>query len=385
MTGRVAIVGVGATPCRTITPDVSYKEMMFEAAQRAYSDCGLDPRKDVDSFVTCAEDFWEGTSIFDEYVPDQLGAVLKPTCTIASDGIYGVATAYMQIAAGAFEVVAVEAHSKASEVLDKAQIQAFALDPIYNRPIVPHPYLLAGLEMRAFLKATKNTAEQCSAVVEKNRGNALHNPWAARGSHVTRESVDSSEPLFEPLRQLDVAQHADSSVVLVLASGDRARRISDRPIWIRGVGWYTDDGSLETRDWRKATYAAMAAERAFEMAGINDPAASLDFAEIDDTFSYKELQHMEAAGLCAQGESGRLAEEGATTLGGELPVNPSGGSIGMGNLLEANGLMRIAQSAIQLRGEAGANQITSAQRCLALSWRGLPTTSGAAVVLERVE
>jgi len=77
-----AVVGVGYSGFNANTPDLSWKEIMFEAAVRAYEDAGIDPRKDVDSFVTCAEDFYEGFAIFDEFVPDQLGAVLKPTCTV---------------------------------------------------------------------------------------------------------------------------------------------------------------------------------------------------------------------------------------------------------------------------------------------------------------
>ena len=90
---QVAIVGVGYSGFRTITPDVSYKELIYEAAVKAYEDAGVDPRRDVDSFVSVAEDFNEGTSIFDEYVPDQLGAVLKPVHTISGEGIHGLIAA----------------------------------------------------------------------------------------------------------------------------------------------------------------------------------------------------------------------------------------------------------------------------------------------------
>ncbi|MCJ7667661.1 MAG: hypothetical protein MUP04_05170 [Anaerolineae bacterium] len=86
---QVAVVGVGYAGFRTITPDFSYKELIYEAAVKAYEDAGVDPRRDVDSFVSVAEDFNEGTSIFDEYVPDQLGGVLKPVHTISGEGIHG--------------------------------------------------------------------------------------------------------------------------------------------------------------------------------------------------------------------------------------------------------------------------------------------------------
>src|SRR4030067_606376 len=88
MNERVAIVGVGWAGFRSVTPDVSYKELMYAAAVRAYADAGVDPLRDIDSFVTVAEDFHEGTSIFDEYTPDQLGAVLKPMHTIGGGRLH---------------------------------------------------------------------------------------------------------------------------------------------------------------------------------------------------------------------------------------------------------------------------------------------------------
>src|SRR3989454_3246907 len=91
-----------------MTPGLSTRELMFEAASRAYEDAGIDPRKDVGSFVCCTEDFWEGISITDEYMPDQLGAVLRPLCTISSDGIIGLATACMHIMSGIADVAVVE-------------------------------------------------------------------------------------------------------------------------------------------------------------------------------------------------------------------------------------------------------------------------------------
>ena len=97
MNERVAIVGAGWAGFRPTTPDLSYKELMYEAAVRAYADAGVDPRRDVESFVTVAEDFHEGTSIFDEYVPDQIGGALKPVQTICGDGLHGLATGFMLI------------------------------------------------------------------------------------------------------------------------------------------------------------------------------------------------------------------------------------------------------------------------------------------------
>src|SRR5437867_11832769 len=113
MSLRIGVTGVGWSGFTPTTAGRSYKELMFEAAAAAYLDAGVDPRTDVDSFVCASEDLEEGTSIFDEYVPDQLGAVQRPVQTVASDGLFAAATAVMLIRSGVATGVAVEAHSKA--------------------------------------------------------------------------------------------------------------------------------------------------------------------------------------------------------------------------------------------------------------------------------
>jgi acetyl-CoA C-acetyltransferase len=385
MNERVAIVGVGWTGFQPLTPDRSYKELMYKAAVRAYTDAGVDPRRDIETFVTVAEDFHEGTSIFDEYVPDQLGAVLKPVQTITGDGLHGLATAYMLIRTGQFELVAVEGHSKASNLLTLSKVTAYAQDPVLNRPLGLNTHFVAGLEMNAFLHETGTTREQCAAVVVKNRRNALRNPSASFGANLSLEDVLAGPPLAWPLGEREVAPHADGAIVMVLASATRAVQLSSQPIWITGVGWCNGSASLESREWGRVPYMEKAASLAFRQAGIRQPGMEIDFAEIDDTYAYKELQHLEAAGLCPHGAAGELIEAGALEPDGELPVNVSGGSLGAGHLLDATGLARALEVVLQLRGEAGSHQLDGVTTGLALAWRGVPTTSAAVAVLERSE
>ena len=168
---------------------------------------------------------------------------------------------------------------------------------------------------------------------------------------------------------------------MVLASEERANYLTDHPIWIRGVGWCNGSPSLESRDWGKAIYIQKAAQMAYHQAGINQPLQVVDFAEIDDTYAYKELQSLEALGIFRPGEAGPLTEEGFTLPDGELPVNVSGGSLGQGHLLDATGLVRTTEAVLQLRGQAGKRQVEDDEVGIVQSWRGVPTTSGAVVVL----
>jgi acetyl-CoA C-acetyltransferase len=381
MNERVAIVGVGWSGFRPSTPEVSYKELMYEAAVRAYADAGVDPRRDVESFVTVAEDFHEGTSIFDEYVPDQLGAALKSMHTITGDGLHGLATAYMLIRTGMFDVVAVEGHSKASNLLTPEGVLAYAQDPVLNRPLRLNTHFVAGMEMHRYLYESGTEMDQCAGVVVKNRRNALKNPLASFPADLSVDEVLNGPPLAWPLSRRETSEHVDGAVVMVLASGKRAAALAEKPVWILGAGWCNGSASLESRDWSALPYLEKAARMAYRQAGIKDPWDEIDFAEVDDTYAYKELQSLEALGLCGFGEAGMLLEQGAFDPDGEFPVNVSGGSLGVGSLLDGTGLHRALEAVLQLRGEAGARQLEDASIGLVQSWRGVPTTSGAVAVL----
>jgi acetyl-CoA C-acetyltransferase len=381
MNREVAIVGVGWSGYRSITPDLSYKELMFEAATKAYAEVGIDPRNDVDGFVTTAEDMHEGTSIFDEYVPDQLGALQRPMHTITGDGLHGLAAAYMQIASGLMDVVVLEGHSKASNILTLSHITAFAMDPVFNRPLRAHPYFIAGMEMTRFMAETGTTLEECAYVAAKNKRNAMLNPLAAFPADIETAEVLLSAPVAEPLTRLQIAPHADGAIVMVLADGQTALTLTETPIWVRGLGWCNDSHTLESRPWGRAVYAELSAQMAYRTAGIRSPRTEIDFAEIDDAFAYKELQHLEALGLCDEGQAGAWSAAGGTELTGEFPVNSSGGCLGCGHLLDASGLARALEVVLQLRGEAGQRQLEDVETGLAFGWRSVPTTGGAAAIL----
>jgi acetyl-CoA C-acetyltransferase len=380
---RVAIIGLGFTAARPTSEHLSFKEMMFEAAQKAYADAAIDP-SEVESFVTCAEDLTEGISIFDEYTPDQLGAVQKPMHTVTADGLHGLADGVMQIRSGFARVVVVEAHSKASNIETPEWVLDYALDPVYNRPLGFNPHAVAGLEMNVFLQESGSTPEHCAYVVAKNRTNALKNVAAAYPIRLQPEDIEAAPYLSYPLRTAETAKSADGCVVIVLASESRTRDANRRPVWVRGVGFANDSPSLESREWIHAEHVRAAAAMAYRQAGIQNPAGEIDLLEVDDTYAYKELQHLAALGVYENGKrAGEALQRAETTANGKMPVNVSGGSLGLGHTHEASGLYRLAEIVMQLRGEAGARQVANANVGLAQSWRGVPSTSGAVVILGR--
>jgi acetyl-CoA C-acetyltransferase len=168
--------------------------------------------------------------------------------------------------------------------------------------------------------------------------------------------VSDPTPLFDPLTREQASEPVDGCVVLVLTNEDKAPADA---VWIDGAGWSQDAPSVESRDWDRAAAAERAARAAYERAGTGP--GDVDLAEVDDTYAYKQLQHLDALGL------GGLAPD---------RVNRSGGALGEGHLREANGLARALACVERLR--AGDARVGVAQ-----SWRGVPSTSSAVAVMRR--
>ena len=371
MTARVGIIGVGYEGFRPVIKDLSTRELMFQAASKAYADAGVDPRKDVGSFICCTEDLWEGWSIADEMVPDQVGGARRPVCTVPGDGVTGIGHAVMHIRAGVADVVAVEAHSKVADVLDKQAVENLALDPTFLRVPGANSDVLAGLEMSAFMKQSGTSRNDLSLLVASQKGAAIANPRASYGSRLSPSDVSGAEPIALPLRRYDKAEYAEAGVVAVLASERWIQKHGRDAVFVDGVAWRSSTPWYEGGTVGVASYARDAFASATKQAGLKGT-SSIDFFEVDDTYSYKLMQHLLSMGMTKAGIL-RLARTGR--------LNPSGGSLGVGYFIEATGLHRILECVLQLRGEAGRNQVRRAKRGAVLSWRGNPTATGAAAVL----
>lgn len=381
---RVAIVGVGWSGFSPEVSHMSFREVMFEAAVRAYEDAGgLNPRDQVDAFISCQEDFWEGISIADEFAPDPVGGAMKSVFTVAGDGLQGVAQGYMMIKSGLFDVVVVESHAKPSDVLTLGDVIEFATDPITIRPLkLPNPHAYAALEASAYMAKRGVEEGHLAILVEKAKSNALKSPRAPYGARISADDYLASPKVVDPLRELDIAPFVDAAVVVVLASEDLARKLTDTPVWIRGIGWATETGTFELHDLVFPLHAFKASEMAYRQARIDEPAKSVSFAEVDNRYSFKELQFVEALRLAKQGEAKDLLVEGSFHAGGKLPVNLSGGALGEGVPFEAHGLARLLFAVEVLRGEL---KVQASREGVAVvhGWRGIPTTTSVVAVLGR--
>ncbi|MFN3804879.1 MAG: thiolase domain-containing protein [Pyrobaculum sp.] len=374
---RVGVVGIGWFGFQ---PEVSYsfREMMFKAAQRAYQDAGgLDPRSEVDAFVSCQEDFWEGVAISDEFAPDPVGGAMKSVFTVAGDGLQCVGQAYMMIRSGLFDVVVVESHGKPSDIVTPNEIMNLATDPISIRPLeLKNVHALAALEARAYMEKFGVNEEHLDAVVEKAHKNGSKNPRAPYAS----PGVSRGDIYVDPLRERDIARFVDAAIVVVLASEAVAKKYNDTPVWILGGWWVTETSTFEFHDLAFPIHAREAADGAYIQAKITDPAKEVGFAEVDNRYSFKEVQHIEALRLAPRGTAAELLLDGAFCPGGRLPVNLSGGALAEGLPLEAHGLARLTYAVAVMRGDVKA-AVDRRERAVVHSWRGVPTTTSTVAVL----
>jgi acetyl-CoA C-acetyltransferase len=371
VSSRVCIVGVGQTRHRGPGGNLAYYEIAFEAARAALQDTGL-TRGDIDTVLASGWDVLDGRTISDMYLVPAAGGYLKDSAKVADDGILAFAYAYMRIASGAFDTALVMGHGHAEGPIEL--VSNVTMDPFFYRPLGMSATAALALQVSSYTARYGVSEGQAAAVAEKNRRQGVNNPYAHLRSVVTRDQVLASKMVAWPLREFDCPPVSVGAVALILCSEDRAKRIASTWATVEGIGWATSSYYIGATDlWRLGALAS-ATQQAYAMAGINDPLADLDVAEVHDVTSYHELMAYEAMGWAQEGSGSRLLEEGATSMEGRLPVNPSGGALST-NIGAGTGLLRVAEAALQVTGRADGRQV-KARTALAHGMSGLAGSIG---------
>jgi acetyl-CoA C-acetyltransferase len=353
VSSRVCIVGVGQTHHRGPGGSLAYYEIAFQAARAVLEDMGL-TRGDIDTVLASGWDVLDGRTISDMYIVPAAGGYLKDSAKVADDGILALAYAYMRIASGAFDTALVMGHGHVEGPTEL--VSNVALDPFFYRPLGMSATAALALQASSYAARYGVSEGQAAAVVEKNRRQGANNPYAHLRSAITRDEVLASRMVASPLRELDCQPQSVGAVALVLSSEDRAKRIASRWATVEGIGWATSSYYIGAADLWRLGGLANAAQQAYGMAGIDDPLAELDVAEVHDMTSYHELMAYEGMGWAPEGSGARLLEEGATSMEGRLPVNPSGGALST-NIGAGTGLTRVAEAALQVMGRADGRQV----------------------------
>ena len=378
MAERVGIISVAQTKYHPNRVDVNEEELAYEAIKQVLEETGL-TLSDMDSAVTCSQDFWDGRTISSMNIQHVVGAHLGHEDNISEDGINAVYAAMAQILSGHHDIVLVEAHTKESQG-DKSLIENAAFDAILMRQLGLDFSSAAALQARCYMYKYGITAEQCATVVVRNRGNAKNNPFAQEPMDISVDDVLGSKMLVSPIRLMDTKPISDGACAIIMATEAKAKKLAKKPVWILGASNCYETHYLGDRDLAYCDALVKAAKKAYSMAGIDNPLKQLDVAEISTEYSYQEPLWMEGLGFCDRGEGGKLVDSRVIRMGGKLPVNPSGGVL-PGNPNGVAGMARVAEAVLQLRGEAGDRQIKGSKVALAHGYTGICGQHQAVMIL----
>ena len=368
---RVAVVGISDPKSARRRDDATFFQLAYDAANKAVKDAGL-TKDDIKYcfFSTACENF-NRQPLIGCYISEVLGWTQKPLITFtnaggASGGL--LAAAYNFVASGEADFILCVGGDKISDA-DVPNLNGFQNLILYGNDSiweVPYGAALGQFAMfcQAYMSIYNITEKQAAKVSVKNHGNAMLNPNAQAPMKITVDDVLNSKIIAWPIKFLDCSLQSDIFAAVVLASEDKAKELTDNPIWIQGVGHANDVLKFGWREvmnpgltFGQSPVIRAAAREAYEMAGITDPLNQIDVAQVQDGFTWLELLTYEALGFCKDGEGGRLIDEGVTHIGGKLPVNPGGGCIGHGHAYGGIGMMDMAEVVKQLRGQAGDYQV----------------------------
>lgn len=340
----------------------------------------------IDSVVFgSAPDAFDGFHMKGEFIADGCGAWGKPymRCYVGGGtGVYAVAQGWLHVASGLFDTCLVVCEEKMSTCQPHAQGAFLTIfDHITEQPLKPNLLWIFALEQNRYMQTYGITLKEIARVSVKNKRNALGHPAAQVAEELTVDDVLKSEVMAWPVHRLMVSPTSDGAAAVVLAAEDVAKRVTNKPVWIEGVGWCLDTAYWTNRDLSYPRYVERAARMAYEMAGIREPRKEINIVEPYDPFAYKELHHLEGLQLAPKGQAPKMLVDGVFNRDGDLPATPSGGLLGVGNPIAAAGMMKICELFWQLRGEAGARQVPGKpKRGLAQAWGDLMQVGTVVVV-----
>jgi acetyl-CoA C-acetyltransferase len=356
---RVAIVGIGHSRFGKRT-DVTLGELAFESIHQAIDDAKIDKSQVQNVTVGSAGGWYEESLpavIVNEYAGFKGVGLMRVEAACAS-GSAAVRSAYLSIASGESDVAMAVGLEKMTEVdsLTSVELMGRAGSYVwefenYGMTFPAYYAMYAVAHMNRF----GTTQEDLARVAVKAHHYAAMNPLAQFQKEITLEKALSSQVVAWPLKLYDACPITDGSATVVLAGEEAARKITDTPIWIRGIGMSSDSANLSKRsDYVGLEATVDASRKAYSLAKITPQ--DVDVATCHDCFTIAEIMAYEDLGFCPKGEGAKFIREGQTQVGGKIPVNLDGGLKAKGHPVGASGVSMMVEISKQLRGEAGKRQ-----------------------------
>lgn len=355
---RVAVVGIGQTIHRSRRPDVNQVEMINEAVRAGLEDAHLTP-KDIDLNVVGNMELFEGVYQPDMWHIDGYGGYLQPGIRMTTGGTTGgmlCCSAINMVASGAYDVAMAVAFEKQREGHTTTGITNQA-DALWSRWFGVGAIGGYGSPRGGGMQAapTQNPyGDDPDMLGAKLRvqiaDNASGNPYAQLRQKLTVEDVMNSRILVWPGRLLHMCPQSDGAACVIFASEERAKQITDKPVWIKDhiTVHHPNPGESSQRT---------AAKMLYERNGITDPLKEISLLEMYDPSVWAQVDFMTQFLLLPPGEAVKMVLRGDTARDGAFPINPSGGVVAT-NAIGATAMLRMAEAALQVRGDAGEHQVT---------------------------
>ena len=343
------------------------REIFSEAAKEAFNRCPkLDPKNDIKAlFVGHMGEAYEHQGHMGAAVADWAGlsgvAATRTESACASSGAALRAGIYATMS-GLADVVLVGGVEKMThrEISEVTEYMAMASDFHFEQwHGITYPGLFA-MMATAHMHEYGTKEQQMALVAVKNHYHGSLNPKAHMQKEITLELAMSSRYVAWPLKLYDCSLITDGASCIVLTKPELASKYTDMPVHIIGSGQASDTIGLYQRTSLTSLNATkLAAKTAYEMADIKPQGVNL--AEVHDCFTFAELMAYEDLGFCPIGDGGKLIESGETRLGGQIPVNTSGGLKAKGHPVGATGTAQAYEIYLQLTGQAGKRQVEDAK------------------------
>lgn len=342
-------------------PERTVESLGGEAALMALDDCGLSIL-DMQALY-CGNQAEAGSLVGQRVLKTigQTGIAVTNVANACASGATAFRDAWIAVKAGLYDLVL----AVGVEQMGKGMLGGFGpsdgISPegILGSSSMPAVFAHMGQE---HARKYGTTFAQFAKVSVKNHHHSTLNPKAMYQKETPLDVVMNSEMMAYPNTKLMCSVNVDGSAAAVLCSEKKAKELGlmQRAVRIRGSALQSDPyttHNLAMMDFNAVTQ--LAAKSAYEMAGVGPK--DINLIELHDCFATAELVHYENLGICAAGEAGQLIDSGATTLGGRIPVNVSGGLLSKGHPLGATGIANVYEVVTHLRGEAGARQVPGAR------------------------
>jgi len=370
MAEHAAVIGVGQTKFDARRIDVSQVGLIREAAERALEDAEYD-WKDIDAVVIGkAPDMFEGVMMPELFLAEALGAVGKPMLRVHTAGSVGGTTAIVAaslVQAGIHERVLTLAYEKQSE---GNTMWVLSISLPFSQAVVAGAGGYFAPLIRGYIQRSQAPDDTGIRVALKDRQNALKNPYAhVRDPNISFELIASSPMLWDPIRFLETCPTSDGACAMVIGGEKQARAASKPAAWIHATQMKTEPTMFAGRDQVMPRAGLECSAELYKKAGITNPRQEIDCAEVYVPFSWFEPMWMENLHFAEINQGWKMTYEGATALDGDLPVNMSGGVLST-NAIGASGMVRFAESALQVRGLAGEHQVEGVRRALGHAYGG---------------